>query len=135
MSKLLAFAPCWHPVDWMMASEYSVQSADITRAQARQAFEKDTGLSWTEIGVWKRYIHELDRQSKYEWWVESCTDGGWDEHPDVVPDDWTEPYDDYMPVWEFVSRDHAEAIPVWICGELEAGAPRQVFASNQDESS
>lgn len=120
----------------MMASEYSVQSTEVTRAQARQAFISDTGLAWTEVGVWKRNIRELDQQEKYEWWVESCTDGGWDDHPDSVPEDWAEPFDEYMPCWEFVPAGHPRAIPVWIVGETELGPPREpVFASNQESRS
>lgn len=112
---------CWSADGWELAAEGSVQCAlTNTRAQARSYLTFD--YDWTEIGVWKRYIRPLGRQERYEWWVES-RDGGWDEHPDVVPDDWEDNDDEDAPSWEICLPDHPEAWPVWICGEQKHGPP------------
>lgn len=125
--------PCWSSEGWEAAAEWSVQDATkVTRAQAHAAATPD--FDWTEVGVWKRYIRTFTRQERYEWWVESRTDEGWEGvpeggvpgRPDVPPDNWDEKvvmYDEDAPQWEFVHRSHPEAWPVWVVGELRLGAP------------
>lgn len=128
-------ACCWHAHGWeSAANEYTVQdAAKYTRAQARQRFSHGECM-WTETGVWKRYIRPLDSQEVYEWWIEHDDwmederGGGWDNHPDVRPDEWAEPdpYHEERPYWQFCSRTHPDAHPVWICGLRADGAPKGV---------
>lgn len=96
----------------------------VSRDKARADFARWNGEPWIEARVWKRYLRPLSRQEKYEWWVESRTDEGWeglpaDGHPAVAPENWNEDlvtYDEDAPQWQFVHRSHPEAIPVLICG-------------------
>lgn len=110
---------CWHPDDWEMASEYSVQPADTTtRGQAASYFSKFGPGHLPDVGVWKRYVQPLTRQDVWddygrERWEERH-DLGDDEGPAAPPSEW-EP-DEYDPVWRFVHRSHPDAIAVWVCG-------------------
>lgn len=131
-------ACCWHPQDWQMAAESSVQDAtEVTRAQAQERFAREVGEPWIEVGVWKRYVRPFDRQEQYEWWVEHNdwrddeTGGGWEEHPQVAPDDWQpDPYDEDLPYWQLCLADHPNARAVWICGLRKDGAPHDPRRTN-----
>lgn len=108
---------CWAQDGWENACEGSVRAARHTaRHTAHSDFARTSGEPWPNVRVWKRYVRPLDRQERYEWWVESCTNDGWDGNPETPPDEW-EPGDlEDEPTWQFVHRSHPAAIPVWICG-------------------
>lgn len=111
---------CWAADGWENAGEGSVRDArKVGRDKARADFARWACEPWVEARVWKRHLRPLSRQEKYEWWVESRTDEGWEGNPGVAPEGWDDDlvtYDEDAPQWEFVHRLHAEAIPVWVCG-------------------
>lgn len=116
---------CWAADGWENAAWGSVQDARAkTRGKAAAFYASETGCAWTEVHVWKRYVRPLTRAEGWEYgfdrWA-NCNDVELEDAPDDPPPNW-EP-DEYIPVWQFISRDHPEAIPVWICGTDAAPPP------------
>ncbi len=109
----------WHPHDWEMAGEYSVQPVDgTTRGQAAGHFSRCGPGYLPDVRVWKRYVEALTRQVVWddygrERW-EYRHDLECDAGPPEPPSEW-EP-DEYDPVWRFVHHSHPGAIAVWVCG-------------------
>lgn len=116
---------CWCAGGWESALEDSVQPAwDRSRGAAKARYARCEYL-FTEVSAWRRHIRLLDRQEKYEHWVEG-EDGGWYEHPAAVPDDWEhDKWDESLPHWAMCAPDDPRGTPAWICGPTSDGAPNQ----------
>ena len=111
---------CWHPDGWECAAEGSVRDArKVTRGKAAAFFAREA--SWGDIRlvrVWKRYVRPWTRQDQWDYSGRERWEyrNEVDESPDHPPADW-QPDWESDPVWEFVHRDHPDAIPVWVCGQ------------------
>lgn len=118
---------CWHPDGWECAAEGSIRDArKVTRGQAAAWFAREVAYGDIRlVRVWKRYVRPLARQDqwdysgreRWEWQNET------DESPDRPPVDWQPDWEEGDPVWEFVHKDHPDAVPVWVCGEKGDRAP------------
>jgi len=129
---------CWAASGWEDAGEGSVQDArTTTRGQAAAFFARCAYEDITEVRVWKRYVRSFTRQEVWDEpgrdrWVNreeqrlgdhgvGSLDDLYELAPVVVPDGWQP--DEYDPSWQFVRRDHPDAIPVWVCGFKGDEAP------------
>lgn len=100
---------------WDEGGIESVQDArGRTRGQAIKRYCWDTGDYFPDMRAWKRWGRGLTRIDNWIWWVESCTDEGWETHPEMPPDDWQAPDDEDMPAWEMCLPTDEGAIPIWI---------------------
>jgi hypothetical protein len=139
---------CWSASGWEDAAEGSVHDARrVTRGQAAAAFARDTTGYLPEVRVWKRYARLWTRQDAWDYAgrdraVDDYSydhDCEYDEAdakvPETVPADWDPP--EGTPCWEFVTRDAAGAIPVWICackGDQPPDDPHRPREANEARS-
>ena len=139
---------CWCPSGWEDAGEGSVQDAhDTTRGQAAAHFASCGCHAMTEVRAWKRYVRCFTRQDVWDGpgkdrWTDHRREAEilaqralegrpgtgipslgdlYRQAPTEPPADW-EP-DEYDPVWQFVRRDHPDAIAVWVCGMADDEPP------------
>jgi hypothetical protein len=117
---------------WDEGSIESVQDArNRTRGQAIERYCRDIGERFIEIRAWKRYARGLTIVDNWIWWVESCTDEGWDGgYRDLPPDGWEAPDDEDMPAWEMCLPTDEGAIPIWILGQKGFDMPPRRKAVN-----
>lgn len=110
----------WTPSGWEDAAEGTVSDASTTTRGAAAAWfaRFSLGEDITGARCWKRYVRPLTRGEVWEdygrerW--EDRHDLGNDEGPESPPAEWDP--DEWDPVWQFVHRDHEDAVAVWVCG-------------------
>ena len=126
---------CWHPDGWEAAGEFTVHDArKTTRGKAAAMFAREFYGDITAVRVWKRYVRQWTRQDVWDYegrdqW-EQRNELDYDAGPEEPPANWQP--DEESPVWEFVRRDHPDAVPVWICGVKGDRAPQNPGVASRE---